>query len=449
MKSKSNGLYMFALICLSLGLNAQVDPQVFTLKESVKYALEHSLEVQKALLNIDQADHVIGELKSQGLPQINGNGDLQNFPNIPTQLLPGEIVGQPPGTYIPVQFGTEYTANVGIDATQLIYDQTFFAGLKAARTSEELYSLLKLGTDQDVIYAVANAFYSVLEIGAQKEVLEANIVQIEKLEELMKTRYENDLVTKIDYNRLKVNRTNLETNRESLLTQETNQKNYLKLLMGMPMNAEIELEAQENMADITLVSLENEKLEPTQVKIINKQIELSILNKKSVGAGYAPTLSAFGQQSWQAQRNEFNFLESGQPWFQQTVIGVRLKVPIFDGLRKHHQMAQTKIDIDKAEIDRMNVERNNTMEYENAKEKLYNTLKSVEAQKENKDLAQEVYDQTKELYGQSVSTLTDFLNAENALREAQINYYRQLLKFKQAELDLLKAQGQLIAIAKS
>lgn len=440
---------LLAILLYTTVGHAQVEKQTYTLKQTVKYALQNSFNVQKAVLDIEQADHKIGEVKSQGLPQINGVGNFNNFPNLPTQLLPGEIIGEPAGTFIPVQFGTEYTASGGFEATQLIYNQSYFTGLKAVKSSEELYKLLKLGTEEDVIYEVANAFYSVLELQAQRDVLEANIDQIVKMEALMKTRFENDLVTKTDYNRLRVNRTNMETTLQSLTTAEATQTNYLKLLMGMPIDADIELVPAENIAEVNLNSLHYEKLEPTQLKIIDQQIELNRINQKNFAAGYYPSLVAFGTQNWQAQRNEFNFFDGNQPWFQQTVIGLKLEVPIFDGLRKHHQIAQAKIDVQKAEVDRLNVLRGNQMEYKNAIEQLVNTLKSVEAQKENRELAQEVYNQTQELYNNSVGTLTDFLNAENALREAQINYYREILKFKKAELDLLKAQGQLLEIAKS
>ena len=41
---------------LSIGLQAQVDPQVFTLKQAVSYALENSFDIQKAKLNIETSE---------------------------------------------------------------------------------------------------------------------------------------------------------------------------------------------------------------------------------------------------------------------------------------------------------------------------------------------------------------------------------------------------------
>lgn len=432
------------VVSLPFALNGQADNS-FTLKQSLDYALKNSIDIQKSILDKKQADHKVAEVRATGLPQVNANGQLQNYPNIPTQMAPLGANGE----LIPLQFGTKYNANGGFEASQLLYNQQFFTGLKAAQRSEQLYELLKISTDEDVIYQVTQNFYQTLELQAQIQALETNIENLNKVEKLMKVQQENDLITKTEYNRLRVNKINLETNLQSLKTAEEQSKNYLKILMGMSMDNSITLVKSEDLEDINLSTLQYEKETPIQVQLLEKEYELNVLNRKSIQAGYYPTLVAFGQQSWSAQRNEFNFLDNTQPWFQQTIVGLKLEVPIFDGFEKHHQIQQSKIDIEKLELDRIQLDRNVDMTYQNAREQLVNSMKSVEAQRENKQLAQEVYDQTQELYAEQVGSLTDLLDAETSLRESQINYIREVLKFKKAELDLLKAQGQLRQLSNS
>ncbi len=447
MKKLLAGSLLILIISLPILSNGQVDAHSFTLKQSLEFAMTNSIDIQKAILDQKQADYVVKEVKGTGLPQISGNGKFQNFPNIPTQLLPGEIIGQP-GTQIPVQFGTSHNLSGGFDASQLLFNQSFFTGLKAAKSSEDLYRLLKISTEEDVIYQVTSAFYQTLELQAQIEAMESNLNKLEQLEGLMKVQYENDIVTKTDYNRLRVNKANLSTQLQSLRNGYEQQKNYLKLMIGLPISNSIELVEDENLEDIDLSSLQLQNNESTTTQVLEKQKELNILNKKNIQAGYYPTLSAFGSQSWQAQRNEFNFFDGGQPWFQQTIIGLQLEVPIFDGFQKRNRVQQTLIDIKKVELDMVNANRAEETEIANAKEQLLNGMKSVEVQRENKELAKEVYDQTNELYSQNVSSLSDLLDAENALREAQVNFFREVLKFRKAELDLLKAQGQLAQLSK-
>ena len=377
-------LILFALLTLySFHGTAQLAEYQLGLEDVVNYGLKNSLTIREAVLDQEQAEYKVGEVRSSGLPQVNGQGQFQNFPNLPTQLLPGEIIGQP-GTQIPVQFGTEYTMSGTLKGTQLLYSQEFFTGLKAARSSKELYQMLKIQSEEDVIYQVSKGFYQALELQARIKVLDSNMTMLDKLEEIMKVQYENDVVTKTDYSRVKVNRANLATNLQALNIALEQQKNYLKLLIGMPIENELELKEPQDLEDITLSILQYQKQDPIQLQILDRQKALLVLNKKATNAGYAPTLALFGSQAWQAQRNEFNFFDSDQLWFQQTVWGLQLDVPIFDGLNKHYKSQQNKIDIDKLSLQQINAERQLDMQYENAKEQLTNSLASVEAQKYNR-----------------------------------------------------------------
>jgi outer membrane protein TolC len=58
-------------------------------------------------------------------------------------------------------------------------------------------------------------------------------------------------------------------------------------------------------------------------------------------------------------------------------------------------------------------------------------------------LAQEVFTNTQNNYNNGLATLTDLLNAETSLTEANNNYSSALLNYRLAEVQLIKSQGQL------
>ncbi len=419
----------------------------FNLKQTIAFALENSISIQQAILDQKQSDYYVKEVKGAGLPQVSANGQFNYYPNIATQLLPGEIIGQP-GEMIPAKFGTDFTMGGNFEASQLLFDQRFITGLKAAKNSEQLYMLLNINTEQDVIYEVVNGYYKVLELNAQVEALEDNLKRLEEVANLTKYQYENNLVTKTEFNRLKVNVSNLETQLQTLRTAHIQAKNYLKLLVGMDMNRSVDFVIEDGTLDVSLSVLEYEKETPIQIEVLEKQRDLSFLNKKNSQAMFYPSLTAVASHGWSAQRNEFNFLDNNEVWFPTTNVGVRLSVPIFSGFQNRNRVQQSTIDIYKIDLDLKNLNRTVELEFQNASAQLVNSLKSVETQRENRDLAQEVYDQTQELYQEKVATLNDLLETETSLREARISYFRQVLQFKQAELDLLRAQGQLQQLAK-
>ncbi len=439
-------LTRFTFLGIAGSMAFTANAQTHSLPQLLDLALENSIEIRKSILDQKEAAHLVAETKGTGLPQVNASGRFEHYPNIATQILPGEIIGQP-GTSVPVQFGTAYNASGGIDASQLLFDQRFFTGLKAAKSSEELYLLMSIKTTEDVIYNVSALYFQNLELLSQIEVLDSNIAELAKLEEITKARYENQLATKLEYNRVRVNKSNLESQVKGLHSSSSQLHNQLKLVVGVPSSQVISLNTATDL-EVDLSALQFEKIESSTTKVLEKQKELNLLENKSIKAGYYPTLSAFGNYSLQAQRNEFDFFDSDQEWFKTSVLGLQMQVPIFDGLQKRHQVQQSKLRIQKLELDEEMNQLAESINFENAKKQLSTSLTLVNNQEENQALAKEVYEQTRELYQEDVASLTELLDAESAYRNAKSNYIREVLRFKIAELDLLKAQGQLQEIKK-
>lgn len=413
------------------------------LKAILKQALEHNTQVRKAAMDQDAARYKVNETRAEGLPQISAQADLNYYPSIATQILPGEIIGQP-GTQVPVQFGTKYNATLGGKVTQMLYDQRFLTGLQAARRSAELYEMLQLQTEEQVIHEVASAYYQVLDLEAQQASVDSQLVRMVELERITTLQVENQFKRKLDLQRVQVNRQNATTKRDGYALNVEQQVNYLKLLMGMPASAELVLAHPANMGiGAPVISGDALSAQRTDIKILQQQIELQDLNIRSIRAGYMPTLSAFGALNYQAQRNEFNFFDQGQNWFPNSVIGGTLAVPLFDGFRKHSQIAQQKVALLQYEADLEYTTNALAVEERNAIAALDNSWRTVEAQASNLVLAQDVYSQTNSLYSEGIAPLTDLLDADQALSDSRTAYHSATLKYKLAELDLLKAQGGL------
>jgi outer membrane protein TolC len=182
----------------------------------------------------------------------------------------------------------------------------------------------------------------------------------------------------------------------------------------------------------------------TEFQLLNKQKELYNLELKNIKGGYLPTLAAFASYNTMAMRSEFNFFQSGRPWFQTSVVGLKLNIPIFDGLEKRAKGQQSKLRHAKLENDSKMLKQSITMDITNANAKLINSRRALAAQKENRLLAEEVYTQTQLQYKEGLASMTDLLNAETSMRDAQNNYIRALIESLIADLELQKADGTLL-----
>lgn len=441
----------FTLFCFSPAF-AQTQPAAkeLNLQQAVAYALEHNEDVQKASYDELGAKYIIKEAKSNGLPQVNGFGKVDTYPSLPTQMLPGEIIGQP-GTQVPVQMGSKYVAQGGVQFSQLLFSKAYFVGLQAAKTTEDLYRLRKEMTEEDVIYNVGAAYFQIMQTKEQFNTINANLNRLAQLEKLLQLQYKNDLVKKVDVNRIQVNRANLETQKQALTSVLEQQTNVLKFFMGMPLEDNITLVNSPVLlekVEPSLIDVKQVAEQQTQFKLLDTQRKLNDLQLENIRSGYYPSLNMTGSYLYQAQRNEPDFFDSSKPWFNTGVIGLQLNIPIFDGFKKNAQVQQAQVSMKKLEEDVKKFNKNTEVQLSNSIHQLENSSEAIKAQERNVALAQDVYDTTNKLYKEGISPLTDLLEAEVTLREANTNLNNEQLKYQLAQLSYLKAKGELKTLVK-
>ncbi len=426
---------------------AQESPQFLTLPQAVAYARQHSRTIKSSQMDERIAREKTREVLSSGLPQIEINGRFTNNLIIPTQLLPAEIAGGPKGTFIPVQFGTKFSTTAGIEATQLLFSQSYLLGIKASKVSQEFYQLNTRKSEENVAFNVSVTYYQAQISQKQLDILRRNLVSTDQLVKISQLQYENGVLKQTDFSRIRVNRTNLETELQNLETSYTQQLNLLKYYMGMPLSTEVRIDTTVNESLNNTVRLnpdQNLFQNRTDYQLLNKQRELYNLEKRNVQSGYFPTLSAFGNYNYQAYRQSFNFFDSKQAWFNPSAIGLTLNIPVFDGLKKRAQGQQSKINFEKTTNEAELLKESIQLDITNANNKLANSLKALAAQKENRQLAEEVYMQSQLEFKEGTASLSDLLNAETAMKEAQNNYINALIQMQIANLELQKASGTLL-----
>ncbi|WP_370457504.1 TolC family protein [Rufibacter sp. XAAS-G3-1] len=417
-----------------------------TLQQALRYAVANNEDVKKALQDEQSAEYRIRETKGSGLPQLSANGRLTVNPALAVQLLPGELAGEPAGTFIPVQFGTKYVAQGGLELQQLIFRKSFFVGLEAANTTRDLYALRTRMSEEEVLYNVSSSYLQLLQTKEQFNNIEANFNRLEQLEKILNLQYQNDVATKVELNRVTVNKINLENQRKTLAATYEQQLNGLKFFMGLPIDQPLEISDSTGLLGSAIPPVEDAKAilaQRVDYKQLLTQRRLYELNVKNIRSGYYPSLSGFGQFNYNAQRNEFTFFDGNQPWFNSVALGVQLNIPIFDGFQRRNQIRQAQVEVNKVEYDISKLTRNTQMTLDNSIRQMETSLSSIQAQERNVQLAQEVYNNTNALYKEGLSPLTDVLETEVSLREAQTNLNNERLKYQIAQLDYIRARGEI------
>jgi outer membrane protein TolC len=445
MKIKFKQVKVIPLLLLGLLLSNYVSAQQkLTLRDAVNYAVENSSNVRRSKLEIQGGKYKTQEVRAQALPQITGNGGLTYNPII-GQLVVGDQS---------FQLGRKWNANGGVQLNQQLFNQQVFTGLKAAKTSELYYLLNENLTEEQIIEQVANTYYQVLVNRQQRNVIDTNIKNVRVVERIILNQYQNGLAKKIDVDRIKVNLTNLENQRDQVINAVTQLENQLKFYMGMPVETDIELPTTELTEVKNLPSFADtvDLSGRTEIKLLDVQRELLGLQKKAYISEYYPTLALSANYSSTGQSDKFDLFKrksnSTAFWYDASAIGLTLRIPIFDGFATRSRVRQANVDILKAEEDRRETTNALNLAYENAKIALRNSINTINSQRQNVQLAEEIYQSTQNNYNNGLAALTDLLDTENALTEAQNSYTQALLNYKIAELQLIKSNGNIKSLLK-
>jgi len=416
--------------------------EITTLQDLVDHAIRFNYQKVNAAYNRDLAEYKVKETLSKGLPQVDVVGTMDHYPELPTTVFPGEMMGTP-GEDVALKMGKPYNANVAAGFNQLLYSQEYLTGLKAAKTSRILYELQEVKTEEEVIYQIASLYYQYTISLEKLQTISDNLVRMEELEQITQLMVEQQVALSSDLDRIRVDVTNL---RAILLQQQTMidyQHNQLKIVAGLSVNTQLSLES---LVLQSPVQPDAQALVPgqlTDIRLLNTQLELQQLSEKVVKAGRYPTLAAYGQFAYDAKRDEFNFFNSQYDWFNYSVIGLRLSIPITDGGFKRSKIKQEQIKQLQTENQIEITQAQVYVENENARQMINNSLSMLEVQSENTQLAKKVYDQTYLQYQEGIASLTDLLSAENSLRDSELAYYQSYLNYKVSELNLWKSQGVL------
>lgn len=437
-------LALLSLIMLSLP-NFVSAQQKLTLKEALNYALENNANVRKAKLDVENGKYKVQEVRAQALPQVSATTGLTYNPIIGQQVV--DFGGQ---TQV-LKFGQNWNSNAGVQLSQQLFNQQVFTGLQAAKASEAYYATAKVLTDEQVIEQVANNYYQVLVNRQQLNVIDTNIKNVKVVEKIIGTQYKSGLARKIDVDRISVNLTNLNTQREQVANAITQLENQLKFSMGMPVATPIALPSEE----LTNVNLKPQLADTvdlgnrTEIKLLGVQKNLLTLQKKAYVSEYYPSLSLNGNYTYSGQGNNFDYLGTGPGsfGFGASSIGVTLKVPVFNGFLTRSKIRQADVELRRADEELSNTKNSLNLAYENAKIQLNNSINTINSQKKNVDLALEIYRSTQNNYNNGLASLTDLLDTENALTDAQNSYTSALLNYKVAEIQLIKSNGNIKTLA--
>jgi outer membrane protein TolC len=425
--------------------------QAFTLQEAIDFAVKQNINVRNAQLDAVSAEARIKEVGASARPQINAAGSLTDNLIIQRVFLPAQFFDQnapADAPAVPVQFGVKYAGNLTATLSQVIYSASLGVGLRAASVYRELAQRVTDGTKVTVAEQVAKAYYGVLVAQQRAQLLDLNIGRLDSLLRDTRALNQQGFVEKLDVQRLDVQSNNLRAERQNVKNLIELSYALLRFQMGLGVNEQITLTEQLRERDLNelrqLIAPDPtfEYSSRIEFSTLESQIKLAKLDIEGVQKGYYPSVAGFINYGYNNGKNKFGEMFT-TPWFNSSLLGIQLQIPIFDGGLKKHQIAQKRLTLQKAQNSGELLRNSIDLQIRQSSIALTNNLQTLETQQRNLDLAREIVRVTRIKYKEGVGSNIEVLNAETSLREAQTNYFASLYDFLIAKVDQDKALGRL------
>ena len=430
---------------LILVFQYQPKAQTWSLQQCIDSAMLNNKKIQVEENNIHLSEEKQKEVRSNLLPKISANGDYKYYTNLPTQLMPLAVFGGPAGMYKEAQFGVNHNLLGNIQVGMPIYNPELYGGLDKVAIAKEMSAIKQKKTKQEIYAQVANAYYNAQVLNSQKEFINKNLENAQRLLETVHLLSQQGVAQQIDVSKVELKISQLQTMKANIEGKTVEVYNFLKFLMGISteqsfeVDATISYDAQNNDAKLQAFTFDA-KLLDTKNRFLSS--ELTTLKRSR----YLPTAmlyGSFGKLGYGYTKPQpiggdfYNFYNMG-------FVGAKISIPIFNGMVTNKKINQKRIEIENNNLQKELVEEQNVTLLKNAIQQRETALKAIEDNKNQMAIAQGIYDKVLLQQKQGVASITDVLLADNAINEAQKNYLSAVIDYLKADLEIKKRTGELV-----
>jgi outer membrane protein len=439
-------LLLLGMLLPVIRLQAQDNPAPLnlTVQQAVDLALEKNRSVASAKYNYDISKKTVWETIASGLPQVNGSASLDDNLKLMTTMLPAEIFGGTPGTYIPVTFGQKFNSSYGVTAATPLFNAPYLVGIQISKLASRLSENQVKQSEADVKESVMTCYYLILVSEETLKVLEGNLKNWNEMLTSTKAMFSVGMAESTDVDQMLSNVATV--NNAKLSMERTLEVNYnlLRFLLGVDMTSKVTLT---DSLDSIIDSFKVEELltqdfnieNNLNYQLIDGQVKMSELSLKSAKASTLPSLSGSVYYMKTGQGNKV----SNMDWFPYSVAGLQLSVPIFAFGERHSKIQKARLSLMNSENQKQMVSDNLLMQEKQLRYNLISSNEQYRNQKDNIEIAQRVLTSFQNKYKQGMASSLDLTSANSNYLSAETNYLTSLMTLLQNKVAFDKLMNNL------
>lgn len=432
----------FLLICMMLVGFTQAQDQKesysFSLQQAIDHALQHNYSAINANRDIDISKQKKRETTAMGLPQLNAAVDYQNYLKQPIVLADFNN----DGINEEFVFGTKQNMGAKATLSQLIFDGSYIVALQASKTYLKYYQNAKQKTDTEIREMVINAYGNVLLAQESIAILEKNKTTLSKTLGDTQETFKNGLIEEENVEQLQITLATVNSSLNNANRLQDIALKMLKVTLGIDIQTDLTLTDKLDSLSASNLDLAFSQSEFDVKSNINYLIATNFTEQRSLElklekSKALPSLSGYVNYGATANNDKFTFFNSDQKWFDSSLLGISLNVPIFSGFARSARTQQAKIALEQAKTQLTETEQQLKLAYEKAKSDYEFSVEEYATSKSNLNLAERIERKQEIKFTEGLSSSFDFSEAQRQLYTAQQNYLQSMVNIinKKAALE--------------
>ena len=414
------------------------------LATALKIAHDNNPTIKIAELEIQRVDYSKKEALGNLLPSLSASGQYTNNIMKSVMFMPESFSQMMGGQkYMEIGYKNSYTGS--ISAGLPLVNFSLWEQIKSKQFEIDLILEQARASKIDMTKQVKDAYFAVLLAKNSLKVLERSINNAKETLKSTEAGFEQGVVSEYDLIRAKVQVNNLNPSYIAAKNGLELAVLQLKMILSLPQEQEIVfLENLEDFSDriVSVTDAESERAVNNNSEL--RQLDLNIMslqhNLKMVNSQHLPSLSAFGQYTYQTQAEDFRFSEYN--WVGSAAVGLQLSIPIFNGRTVVNKAKQLKISLQELQLQKQYASDGIDLQIQSA----INNMKAAQEQLSvNKDAisqAERGYEIAKVRYQTGSGTILELNDSELSMTQANLNYQQSLYDFLTAQTNLEKVLGR-------
>jgi outer membrane protein len=407
------------------------DTLELTLDHAIEYALIHNPEIVQLQIELERSDLQVGQALSAFYPSVTASGGYAYITDVPVIEFDS----------IPIPFGQSENYSFQLSLQQVLFSWgTIYNAYRISDISRKVARLNLERKEQEVRYAVTDAFYGLLVLEEIAALSRESYEQLKRHEQAVEKRYKAGLVPQFELLRAQVQVANLKP--QVIKAENGLNLSYeaFKMLLGMDMDSEFAVIGELAMIDekFLLEELTDSALNNrAELKGLKEYRNIAQLGKRIAATANLPVIVAGATYE---RQKPFGF--TGDEWGSDIIFNIGFQWTIFSGFRNLYKYREATLEEKAAENAYENLVKGVVLEVKQAYLNFMASKEALISARENVGQAEMAFEIIETRYRNGLATNLEFMDAQLASMQAHANYFSALKDHYTSRAEIYKAIGK-------